>query len=139
MIYPAYIHKDEDSAYGVTLPDFPGCFAAADALADVPHAIQEAVEVYFEGEDMDIPNASAIETIADDAAYTGGYWMLVDIDVARINPRAVRLNVSLPQSLVRRIDDYAHSRGATRSGFLAEAARRAMAADAKIMMRTRKR
>jgi predicted RNase H-like HicB family nuclease len=24
MLYPAYIHKDEDSAYGAASPDFPG-------------------------------------------------------------------------------------------------------------------
>jgi predicted RNase H-like HicB family nuclease len=130
MIYPAYIHKDKGSAYGATLPDFPGCFAAADALQDLPRMIQEAVEVHFEGEDMDVPAPSAIEEVAHAAAYTNGYWLLVDIDVARVNPRAMRLNVSLPESLVRRIDDYAKAHGATRSGFLAEAARRVMHAKA---------
>jgi hypothetical protein len=29
MLYPVYVHKDPDSAYGVTFPDFPGCFSAA--------------------------------------------------------------------------------------------------------------
>lgn len=126
MIYPAYIHKDEHSAYGATLPDFPGCFAAADALQDLPRAIQEAVEVHFEDEDMDVPAPSIIDAVNQDASYTGGTWMLVDIDIRRVNPRAIRLNVSLPESLVHRIDDYARAHGATRSGFLAEAARRAM-------------
>lgn len=129
MIYPAYIHKDPGSAYGATLPDFPGCFAAADTLAGLPGAIQEAVEAYFEGEALDVPPPSAIETLEGGEAYAGGYWLLVEIDVARVNPRAVRLNVSLPESLVHRIDDYAAAHGATRSGFLAEAARRAMTAD----------
>ena len=32
MLYPVYVHKDPDSAYGVTFPDFPGCFSAADEL-----------------------------------------------------------------------------------------------------------
>lgn len=126
MIYPAYIHKDEHSAYGATLPDFPGCFSAADALEDLPRMIQEAVEVHFEGEDMDVPKPSTLEALAGNPDYTGGTWLLVEIDTARVNPRAVRLNVSLPESLVRRIDDYARAHGATRSGFLAEAARRTM-------------
>ena len=31
MLYPVYVHTgDTDHAHGVTFPDFPGCFAAAD-------------------------------------------------------------------------------------------------------------
>ncbi len=126
MIYPAYIHRNPDSAYGATLPDFAGCFAAADTLQELPRMVQQAVEVHFEGEDIDVPQPSAIESLQKNPDYTDGFWMLVDIDVDRVNPRAVRLNVSLPQSLVRRIDDYARARGATRSGFLADAARKVM-------------
>ncbi|MHB1272567.1 MAG: type II toxin-antitoxin system HicB family antitoxin [Rhodanobacter sp.] len=84
MIYPAYIHKDPSSSYGATLPDFPGCFSAADDLQDLPRMIQEAVEVHFEGEDMDVPAPSAIEALNGNPDYTGGYWMLVYIDVARL-------------------------------------------------------
>ncbi|TAN07289.1 MAG: hypothetical protein EPN38_06220 [Rhodanobacteraceae bacterium] len=133
MIYPAYIHKDKHSAWGATLPDFPGCFAAADALDDLPAAVQEAVEVYFEGESMDVPAPTAPDALPRGRAYMGGQWLLVDIDVARVNPRAVRLNVSLPENLVQRIDDYARMHGATRSGFLAEAARRAMASSVRAV------
>ena len=43
MLYPVYVHKDEGSAYGLTFPDFPGCFSAADDLADLPGIDQEAV------------------------------------------------------------------------------------------------
>jgi hypothetical protein len=31
----AIVHKDGDGAFGVQLPDAPGCFSAADDLADV--------------------------------------------------------------------------------------------------------
>ena len=132
MIYPVYVHKDKRSAWGATLPDFPGCFAAADAQDGLPAAVQEAVEVYFEGESMDVPPPTALDALPRGKAYTGGQWLLVDIDVARVNPRAVRLNVSLPQNLVRRIDDYARTHGATRSGFLAEAARRVIAGHQRV-------
>ena len=40
--------------------------------------------------------------------------------------RAVRLNISLDEALVEAIDATAQSRGMTRSGFLAEAAKRAI-------------
>ena len=55
MLYPAYVHKDADSAYGVTFPDFPGCFSAADELDDLPRLAQEAVEVSFDAETDAIP------------------------------------------------------------------------------------
>jgi len=79
MLYPVYVHKDPESAYGVTFPDFPGCFSAADDLEGLPRLAQEAVEVHFEGEDMEIPSPTAIEELAVDPAYEDGFWLLVDI------------------------------------------------------------
>lgn len=127
MFYPAYIHKDEDSAYGVTFPDFPGCFSAADDIANLPRLAQEAVEVHFEGEDFDIPAPSSPETWRNDDRFQDGYWMLLDIDLSKISTRAVRLNISLPENLVHRIDETAKRRGQSRSAFLAKAAEREMA------------
>ncbi|HSH57919.1 MAG TPA: type II toxin-antitoxin system HicB family antitoxin [Halomonas sp.] len=127
MLYPVYVHKDADSAYGITFPDFPGCFSAADELADLPRMAQEAVEVYFEGEEMAIPSPSAPEDWQDDERFQGGYWMLLDIDLSRVSTRAVRVNVSLPECLVARIDEAAEARHLSRSAFLALAAQREMA------------
>lgn len=81
MFYPAYVHKDLGSAYGVTLPDFPGCFAAADELQDLPRQVQEAVELHFEGENLSIPVPTAPDDWAGDDRFLGGYWMLIDIDL----------------------------------------------------------
>ena len=123
MLYPVYVHPgDERHAHGVTFPDFPGCFSAADEWADLPRLIQEAVEVYFEGEAGEVPPPTPLEVLARDPAYTDGIWLLVDIDLERINPRRVRLNVSLPAPLVARIDRYAAAHHLSRSGFLAQAA-----------------
>jgi len=127
MYYPAYIHKDDESAYGVTFPDFPGCFSAADNFADLPRLAQEAVEVHFEGESFDIPKPSTPEDWADDDRFTGGYWMLVDIDLSKVSTKSVRLNISLPENLVQRIDAAARRRGQSRSAFLANAAEHEMA------------
>lgn len=126
MLYPVYVHKDADSAYGLTFPDFPGCFSAADELADLPRMAQEAVEAHFEGEEFEIPAPSTPEQWADDERFQGGYWMLVEIDLARIGTKPVRLNISLPEYLVRQIDAYAQSHHQTRSGFLARAAEELM-------------
>jgi metal-responsive CopG/Arc/MetJ family transcriptional regulator len=54
-------------------------------------------------------------------------WLLADVDLSRIDTSPVRLNISLPANLVDEIDAFARSHGSTRSGFLAQAARLAMA------------
>jgi hypothetical protein len=80
----------------------------------------------YDGEEK-IPVASAIEQWKDDPAYADGFWMLVDIDLAKINTKPVCLNISMPESLQREIDAFAKSHHLTRSGFLAQAAMKAMA------------
>jgi predicted RNase H-like HicB family nuclease len=123
MLYPVYIHVGDDThAHGVTVPDFPGCFSAADNWDELPAKIQEAIEVYCEGEDMDIPAPTALEALTPKSKYKGGVWMLVDVDVSQLSTRPVRLNVSLPEGLVKRIDAYAKAHHLSRSGFLAKAA-----------------
>ncbi|MGB0712283.1 MAG: type II toxin-antitoxin system HicB family antitoxin [Gammaproteobacteria bacterium] len=127
MLYPVYVHLGDDShAHGVTVPDFPGCFAAADHWQGLAAAVQEAAEVYFDGEDLDIPEPTPLEALAQQPEFEGGVWLLTDIDLDRIRPKSVRLNISLPSSLVRRIDAYAKSRHLSRSGFLAKAAETVM-------------
>jgi len=53
-------------------------------------------------------------------------WALVDVDVSRFDGRAEKINITLPRRLLAKIDNYVRAHGETRSGFLAEAARRAM-------------
>lgn len=126
MLYPVYVHKEPGSAYGVAFPDFPGCHAAADALQDLPKAAQEAVEAHYGADSEPIPAASAPEAWTSDADYQGGFWMMVDVDLAKVRSKAVRLNISLPEGLVQRIDSYAARHRLSRSAFLASAAERAM-------------
>lgn len=129
MLYPLYVWKDEGSAYGAAFPDLPGVHAAADELEDLLAMAQEDVEAMFEGE-AHIPDASAIEKWKDHAEYADGFWMLVNIDRSKVNTKPVRLNISLPESLLHEIDVYAKSHQLTRSGFLAQAALKAMAQQA---------
>ena len=127
MLYPVYVHMgDTQNAHGMQFPDFPGCFSAADDWQDIPRMAQEAIECHMAGENLPLPQATPLEALASRPEYAGGAWMLVDIDVSRIDPSPQRVNISLPRSLLAEIDRYASTHGATRSGFLAEAARAAM-------------
>ncbi len=84
------------------------------------------MEVFFEGEGVDIPQPTPLEVLARKPEYQGGIWMLVDIDLSKINSKAVRLNISLPERLVQQIDNAANKRHMTRSAFLAMAAQHEM-------------
>lgn len=89
MLYAVYLHTgDEDHAHGVTIPDFPGCFSAADRWEELPKVIQEAAEVYFDGEDIEVPAPTPIDVLVQDPGYQGGAWILVDIDVTKLGPSA---------------------------------------------------
>ena len=129
MLYPLYVHVgDAKHAHGVTFPDFPGCFAAADEWEDLPRAVQEAAEAHFVDGDENVPQPTPLEQLASDPEYQGGVWMLFGIDISRINSKAVRLNISLPERLVQQIDAVARQRRMSRSAFLALAAEHEMAA-----------
>lgn len=123
MIYPVYVHVGDDThAHGVTIPDFPGCFTAADTWNALPKAVQEAIELHCEDEDMAMPISTPLEQLVNNPDYVDGIWLMIDVDLSQINTRSVRLNISLPESLVHRIDSEAKARHMSRSAFLAMSA-----------------
>ena len=130
MLYPIYIHVgNKKYAHGIEFPDFPGCFSAADNWQEINQRTQEAVECHFAGENIAIPAPTSLEKLAKDSRYKGGVWMLVEIDLTRIDPTPKRVNISLPSSLLSQIDAYAEVHHLSRSGFLAKAAQEAMIGD----------
>jgi len=128
MLYPLYVHHEPGRAWGGMFPDLPGCFTAADTLHALPAAAQEAVCAHYGFDDEPLPAPSAPEQWFQHPDYQGGVWMLVEIDPARVRPRAVRLNISLPETLVQVIDREARLRGQSRSAFLASVASKEISA-----------
>jgi predicted RNase H-like HicB family nuclease len=122
IVYHAIVHKDEDSAWGVHFPDLPGCFSAADDLADVQANASEAVMLYLEGEKA--PEPSAIEKIRDMAAddLAEGAFLLA-VPYVYVSNRPQRINISIDRGVLDAIDAAATARKLTRSAFLTEAAR----------------
>lgn len=117
MLYPAYIYEGgKDTAYGAEFPDFPGCYSAADDISDLPANLQEAVEVYFDGEDLEIPTPGRIENLKGN--YEGGFWMMADIDLSRLSSKTRRINITMSQMVLARIDRATNNR----SRFLTDAA-----------------
>lgn len=109
MLFPIAIERgDDEHAYGVVVPDLPGCFSAGDsfeeALANVRETIQGWLEVRAEYKES-IPRASTIETHMDNPDFTDWIWAVVDIDMTPYLGKSHKINVTLPDLLIKRIDD----------------------------------
>ena len=120
MKYPVLIHKEDDTTYGVTIPDIPGCFSAGDTIDQALANIQEAVELYYEGESLVPPEPSEIEALMKDKGlYTeGGFWFLADIDFSFLSKKTVRVNITVPEYKLAMIDRKAKKMLLSRSAFL---------------------
>jgi len=119
----------DTSAWGVAVPDLPGCFSAGDtlddAMANARQAIDQHVEIMIE-DGAPIPISRSLAVIQADPAYAGWVWAVVDVPVEKYLGPAEKINITVPRMVLTRIDEYAKSQGMSRSGFLVEAARAAM-------------
>ena len=125
MQYPIIIHKDEDSAYGVIVPDLPGCFSAGDTIEEAISNSHEAIECHIEGLLLDnesLPLKKPVEEHLENPEFKNGVLAIVEIDISKLSGKTTRINVSLPERFLKQIDDYAQSHGGNRSAFLVDAA-----------------
>jgi predicted RNase H-like HicB family nuclease len=119
--YLALVHKDEDSAYGVSFPDLPGCFSAADDFDGIISAASEALDLWFETEPLVEPRS--IEEVRQDvAADLADGAFLVAMPYVRRSTKQVRVNISMDAGTLDAIDTAANQMRLTRSSFLALAA-----------------
>ena len=123
--YFAVVHKDLDSAYGVSVPDLPEVFSAADKEDDLVGNAIEALQLF--AEDAELPDPSPVESVVarpdvrDDLA--GGAF-LIRVPFVENDERVVRANVTFEAGMLRAIDEMAQRQGLTRSAFLASCARK---------------
>jgi predicted RNase H-like HicB family nuclease len=123
--YIAIVHRDENSAYGLTFPDLPGCFAAADTWDEIPVAAAEALDLWFE--DQPDVEPAALDTVRrkpEVAAELATGAVLLPVPYISADTALERVNISMERGLLRAIDEMARQRKMTRSSFLASAARR---------------
>lgn len=126
MYYPIAIEPGDDShAFGVVVPDLPGCFSAGDTLDEAMENAREAIALWIEtaiDNDRAIPKPSTVAALRSDPEYAGWVWAVIDVDPALIDDKAERVNITVPRRILSRIDRYAESHGETRSGLLVRAA-----------------
>jgi|SRR5947209_14110329 len=121
---------EENGRFGVAFPDFPGCTTTADNLDDAVARAAEVLVFHVEGlaQDGPLPEPRTLDELRKDRQFRADAKRAMVALVPYEPPaRAVRLNITLDEGLLSRVDRAAASAGKTRSGYLAEAARQRLA------------
>ncbi|CDM23458.1 type II toxin-antitoxin system HicB family antitoxin [Castellaniella defragrans] len=125
MKYPIAIEPGNDtSAWGVVVPDLPGCFSAADnGIDEAIENAKEAISLWIEdaiAHKEAIPRPSSITDLQQSGEYDGWIWAIAEVDPALIDDTIERVNITLPRRILALLDQRAKSAGETRSGYIAQ-------------------
>ena len=116
-------------AYGIVVPDLPGCTSGAATTDAALKNAAEAIRLWAEDAVADgekIPKPRSAEQLRKDKdvarALAAGAALAV-VPLVMDSGRPAKANLSLDSGLLNAIDEAAEARGLTRSSFLATAAR----------------
>lgn len=120
MEFVGIIHKDDKSDFGVSFPDFPGCFSAGSSMQEAKNMAASALQSHIDlctELNQPIPYAAmSLDAAAQhQAAKNAAAFITVN---ARLPGRTRRINISLDENIIRQIDNVSTNR----SAFLASAA-----------------
>ena len=84
--YVAVVHKEPDSDFGVSFPDFPSCITAGRTLEEAKSMALEALTGHIEamldtGEA--VPSPSTVDAVMRDPAVRDGMAFLISIEHAK--------------------------------------------------------
>lgn len=126
--YIAIVHKEANTDFGISFPDFPGCITAGESIDEAKDLAQEVLTLHIQGmfEDGEkLPAPSKLENIMANEDYADAVVFLV-VTVPDVKPRAVRVNITVPEMTLQQIDAAAKKRGMSRSSFLVHVAQNAI-------------
>jgi predicted RNase H-like HicB family nuclease len=124
MRYPIAIEPgDATTAFGVIVPDLPGCFSAGDTLDEALTGAEEAAAAWIDAT-LDaggaIPASSSLDGLRANPDYAGWTFAVITVDPSLLDDTVERVNITLPRRVLSRLDAMAKAAGATRSGFIAK-------------------
>ena len=127
MRYPIAIEPgDATHAYGVVVPDLPGCFSAGDTLDEAMVNAESAVLAWMEttlDQGGTIPSASSLDTLREaHPEFRDWVWALVTIDPVLLDDTLEQIDITLPRRVLRHVDARAKAAGESRSGYFARLA-----------------
>jgi len=126
--YIAVVHKEPTSDYGVSFPDFPGCITAGKSIDEAKDLAYESLLLHAEGQREDgepLPAPTNLDDIVADPENADAVAFLV-VSVPDAHRKAKRINITMPEEILRRVDAAAKSRGLSRSSYLTRAAQEVM-------------
>lgn len=128
LVFIAMLAPEPEGGFSVTFPSVPGAISEGDSLEQAVENARDALETVLED------RLSRGEQIADDADSATALSKRIAVQGAVPTPilidrpaKAARVNLTFDEKLLSRIDSAAEASGRTRSGFLADAARIALA------------
>ena len=123
MDYLAYLHKDRNSDFGVSFPDFPGCITAGRTPEEAHRMAAESLALHIAGMSEDgetIPEPSTLDALAEDPAMKNAVAFLVHVKPEA--ERTARINITARAKQVELIDQMAGKAGMTRSAYMVQSA-----------------
>ncbi|HTH96954.1 MAG TPA: type II toxin-antitoxin system HicB family antitoxin [Stellaceae bacterium] len=124
MRYPILIEEGStDTAFGVVVPDLPGCFSAGDTLDEALDAAKQAIAAWVDAAldaGQTVPAPSSLDDVRQLPDYAGWTLGIVELDPALFDDSIERVNITLPKRVLRRLDDLAASKHQSRGAFIAD-------------------
>ncbi|WP_286267583.1 type II toxin-antitoxin system HicB family antitoxin [Thalassotalea atypica] len=125
MFYPVVLRFDsEQNHYQISVPDLPGCDEICQTIDNGLHQVKFTIANHLSilaeyGEA--IPQAKEVGFWQQQQPT--GIWALVEIDITPYLGKSHKINVTLPELLIKQIDDRVSKSDnyKTRSGFIATA------------------
>ena len=121
--YFVIVEKEKDSCYGVYSPDFKTCGTFGDTFEEAVANMKEAMEICLENMDT-VPEASSITDIEKYAVENypvESVKIINTISVELPKAKSVRINITMPDDILARLDEAVSGRKNARSRFIADA------------------
>jgi len=123
MRYPILIEDGSaTAAFGVVVPDLPGCFAAGDTLDQALDGAREAAAAWIDAA-LDageaVPPPSPLEEVRRLPEYQGWAIGVIELEPALFDDQIERVNITLPRRVLRRLDALAAREGKSRGALIA--------------------
>ena len=125
--YIAFVHKDPNSAFGVTFPDLPGCYGAGDSYDEAIENAKISLRLYAEAmkdDGNDMPKARGYDALSGNgsvAVEMKDAAFVIEVPLIMVGAKR-RVNVSFDDRILEVIDKCAAISGVSRSAYLAELA-----------------
>lgn len=124
MRYPIAIEPgDGATAFGVVVPDLPGCFSAGDTLDEAIAGAEEAAAAWIDAT-LDageaVPRPSSVDDLRHRTEFDGWLFGVIAVDPALLDEAIEQVDIRLPRRVLKRLDAMARAENETRSGLIAK-------------------